>query len=147
MFFVTRGLPVLLELGLLIFCVIDLIQTPADETRNLPKGVWLLVVIVVPLAGGIAWLVAGRPRSGTRPRNVPWPAGPTAGFPEHEHPRRAPRGPDDDPEYLAEIARVNLEQENTLHRWEEDLRRREEELRRERDASGEDGAPGPITPA
>ncbi len=146
MIFATEGLPLLLEIGLLIFCLIDVIQTPADEIRNLPKVAWLLIIIVLPLIGGIAWLVAGRP-SGDRSRQVPWPSGETAGFPESERPRHAPRGPDDDPEYLAQIRGVNQEQERTLRRWEEDLHRREEQLRREREAGrDEPGTPPPAQP-
>jgi hypothetical protein len=127
MFFATRGLPVLLEVGLLIFCLIEVIQTPADECRNLGKGWWLLLIIFLPLFGGIAWLVAGRP---LRQRNQnQWRMG--AGFPEHERNRRqAPLGPDDDPDFLSEIRKVNTEQEETLKKWEADLKRREAEQRR-----------------
>ena len=127
MFFATRGLPVLLEIGLLIFCLIEVIQTPADECRGLGKGWWVLLIIFLPLVGGIAWLVAGRP---LRQRNQnQWRTG--AGFPEHErNRRRAPLGPDDDPEFLSEIRKVNTEQEETLKKWEADLKRREAEQRR-----------------
>lgn len=127
MFLVTRGLPVLLEVGLLVFCLIEAIQTPADEIRGLGKGYWILLIIVFPIVGGIAWLVAGRPvrrapASGWRPGS---------GFPEYERSRRsAPLGPDDDPEFLREIRKVDQEQEETLKKWEADLKRREAEQRR-----------------
>ena len=45
MFLALRGLPALLEIGLLIFCLIEVIQTPADETRNLSKGWWIVLII------------------------------------------------------------------------------------------------------
>ena len=122
-FFALRGLPVLLELGLFVFCLIDAIQTPADEHRNLAKGLWILLIILVPIVGGIAWLVAGRPQRATaRPG--------TSGFPEDERERRAPLAPDDDPAFLARLRQVDREHEQTLGQWEADLRRREEELRR-----------------
>jgi hypothetical protein len=134
MFLATRGLPVLLEVGLLIFCLIEAIQTPADEIRGLGKGYWILLIIVLPLIGGIAWLVAGRPLR-NRNRNQ-WQMG--SGFPEYERNRsRAPRGPDDDPEFLSEIRKVNTEQEETLKKWEADLKRREEEQRRRETDSSE----------
>jgi hypothetical protein len=127
MFFATRGLPVLLEAGLLIFCLIEAIQTPADEIRGLDKIWWIIVIIVVPLIGGIAWLVAGRPLRQRNPNQ--WRSG--GGFPEYERNRsRAPMGPDDDPEFLSEMRKVNVEQEETLKKWEADLRRREAEQRR-----------------
>jgi Phospholipase_D-nuclease N-terminal len=122
------GVFALLEIGLLIFCVIDIIQSRADEIRGLSKGFWLILVIILPIVGGIAWLVAGRPTqvaagSGWRPG---------AGFPESQRPQRArpPMGPDDDADFLREMRSVNTEQEETLKRWEEDLRRREAEQRR-----------------
>jgi hypothetical protein len=133
MFFATRGLPYLLEIGLLIFCLIEAIQTPADEMRGLGKGWWILLIIFVPVVGGIAWLVAGRP---LRRRNQDgWRMG--SGFPEYErNQRRAPRGPDDDAEFLSEIRQINTEQEETLKKWEADLKRREaEQRRRETDAT------------
>jgi hypothetical protein len=122
-----RFLPVVVELFLLVFCLIDCIQTPEHEVRNLPKLAWVLLIIILPLIGGIAWLVAGRPQSQSRGRQVPWPSTRTAGFPEYERPRRAV-APDDDPEFLAEMKRGNAEQEALLRKWEEDLRRREREL-------------------
>ena len=134
MFLATRGLPALLEIGLLIFCLIEAIQTPADEIRGLGKGWWILLIIILPLVGGIAWLVAGRPvrnRSGNE-----WRMG--GGFPEYERSRsRAPRGPDDDPEFLSEIKKVNNEQEETLKKWEADLKRREAEQRRRENGTDE----------
>jgi hypothetical protein len=127
MMFVLRGLPVLLEIGLLIYCLIDAIQTPSDEVRGLDKIWWILLIVFLPLIGGIAWLVAGRP---VRLRNRDdWVMG--GGFPEHERNRRgAPRGPDDDDEFLSELRQVNDEQEETLKKWEADLKRREAEQRR-----------------
>jgi hypothetical protein len=125
LFFATRGLPVVLELGLLIFCLIEAIQTPSDEVRNLSKGLWIVLIIFVPLVGGIAWLVAGRPNVRRQPG---WRA--NGGFPEYERPRRpAPVAPDDDPAFLAQLGGLDREREKDLRRWEEDLRRREAELR------------------
>ncbi len=54
-----RYLPVVVELVLLVFCLVDCVQTPADRVRNLPKLVWVLLIVVLPVVGGIAWLVAG----------------------------------------------------------------------------------------
>jgi len=117
---VLRFVPFIIEIGLLIYTLIDAIQTPKTDVRNLPKVAWILLILLIPWAGPIAWLVAGRPKSGSA-RVVPWPATRTAGFPEHE--RSRPIGPDDDPDFLREMNRGNNEQEQLLNRWEEDLRR------------------------
>jgi Phospholipase_D-nuclease N-terminal len=118
-----RLLPLLLELGLTIFCVIDCVQTEDDAVRHLPKWGWLVLILLFPIVGAIVWLVAGRPgRGAVRPAHG-------TGYADGG---RAPRvvAPDDDPDFLRELGKVNDEHERTLKRWEADLARREEELRR-----------------
>ena len=132
-----RFLPVAVELFLLVFCLIDCIQSDESQVRNLGKVWWVLLILFFPIVGGIAWLVAGRPKGPPR-RQVPWPTTQTAGFPEYERPGRA-LGPDDDPEFIAEIRRGNAEQEELLRKWEDDLRRRERDL-------GKDGPTGEQPP-
>ena len=92
-----RLAPFIIEIGLLIYCLIDAIQTPDAEVRNLPKIAWILLILFIPYAGPIAWLWAGRPRAGSA-LQVPWPSTRTAGYPEYERPR--PLGPDDDPDFI-----------------------------------------------
>ena len=36
------------EIGLLVYCLIDAIQTPDAEVRNLPKIVWILLILFIP---------------------------------------------------------------------------------------------------
>lgn len=127
----VRFLPFVIELALLVFCVIDIIQTPEYATRNLPKWGWLVLVIVLPLIGCVAWLVAGRP-SREKPRQA-W--GPGAGFPEYAKP---PVDTSDIDRALAdELSRVDREYEESLRlsraqldAREADLRAREAELDR-----------------
>ena len=93
----TRGLPVLLELGLTIFCLIDCIQSPEISIRNLSKWLWIVLILLFPLVGSIAWLVAGRPSPAHRRDDY------MTGYPEYQRDRMAPLGPDDDPAYLREL--------------------------------------------
>jgi hypothetical protein len=120
---VIRYLPFLLEMALLVYCLIDCIQT--DVPRNLSKTTWVFVIILLPIVGGVAWLVAGRPEHQPR-RNVPWPTTQTAGFPEYERPRRT--SPDDDPEFLAGMRASDDTHEKMLRDWETQLRDRERKL-------------------
>jgi hypothetical protein len=118
-------LPVL-DLALLIFCLIDCIQADPVLVRNLPKIGWILIVII-PLVGGIAWLVAGRPQRGAQV--VPWRSTPTAGFPEYERPGSAAAGIDEiDQRLQRDLERVDREHEEALRRWEASLREREQKL-------------------
>lgn len=119
-----RLLPFVLEAILLVFCLVDAILAANAAVRNLPKWAWILLIILVPIAGPIAWLLVGRPRASRQPQ-VARPSQ-TAGYPEPE--RQRPRAPDDDPDFLASLKQDN-EHEKLLKQWEEDLRRREDELR------------------
>ena len=134
-----RILPVALELILLVFCLVDAILADEARVRNLPKWAWILLVVILPLAGGIAWLIAGRPTGRAPNRPVPPPSR-AAGHPGDEWSgHRRPKGPDDDLEFLAWLAHDGDAHERMLRRWEEDLRRREEEKR----ATDDPGASGP----
>ena len=48
--------------GLWVFCLFDAITTDADAVRNLPKQMWIFLVIILVLVFG--W--AGIPRIGAR---------------------------------------------------------------------------------
>lgn len=125
-------LRVLVELAvplvLFVFALVDCLQTDESQVRNLPKVGWILLIVLVPLVGSIAWLAAGRPSGQRRGRQVPWPATATSGFPEYERPRRQV-APDDDPEFLRSLAAEQRRHERMLGDWEQDLRRREAALR------------------
>ncbi len=83
-----RVLGVLVLVALYIYFVIDVLRTPSGETRTLPKFVWLLLVVLIPIVGGLLWLALGRV----------WPA-PGSRFGR----RRGPLAPDDDPTFLKQI--------------------------------------------
>lgn len=132
-----RILPFAIELILVIFCLIDCVQAQDHRVRNLPKWGWILLMILVPIIGCIAWLVAGRPVRSSTGREVPWPSK-TAGYPEHERPVRHPLAPDDDPEFLRSLKKGNQEHEDLLKKWEEDLKRREEDLKKDQNPTSDE---------
>ncbi|HET8615195.1 MAG TPA: PLD nuclease N-terminal domain-containing protein [Actinomycetales bacterium] len=120
---------VIIELVLLVYCLVDCIQSDPADVRTLPKPIWVLLIIVLPLFGGIGWLLAGKPERGAAAaRQVSWPSTRTSGFPEHERPA-PPKGPDDDPDFLRSLRETDAEHERTLRQWEDDLRERERRLR------------------
>ena len=117
-------------LALWIYCIFDVITTDEALIRNLPKLLWLMLVLFLPDIGSIAWLVAGRPpkasfriggSEGYRPAAVP----PACAPPGERPPLRRPR------EGMSDIVRER-EERSRLRMWEEQLRRREEELRKTR---------------
>ena len=95
------GLLSFLTLCLMVYCALNVITTPEGEVRNLPKMIWLLLVLFFPLVGGVAWLVAGRPV--TPSRSLPYKG--NAGIPsEYDRPGRATAGsPDDDAAFLKSL--------------------------------------------
>lgn len=125
----------LVLLALWLYCLLDAITSAADQVRNLPKLFWVVIVLILPEVGSIAWLIAGRPRGIVRPRSLPYKG--NTGLParpQRATRRVADRAPDDDPEFIRTIGErqddVEGEHEALLDKWEADLRRREEELRR-----------------
>lgn len=132
-----RVLPGLLMLALTIYCLIDCIRTPEDEIQGLPKILWVLLILLFPLVGGVAWLMAGRSRT-TRNTSVSWPGTDTAGFPEYERVR--PLAPDDDDAYLRRLDREADERRQELLRREEALR--PQEPRRQDPHNGPRNQPG-----
>lgn len=80
-----RVVGVLLGLAVYIWFIVDVLRTSGGSVRTLPKFVWLLIVILIPLLGGVLWLLGGRPRGQGRRR------------------RRGPVAPDDDPAFLRQL--------------------------------------------
>lgn len=98
------GLASLLTLGLAVYCALNVITTPESAVRNLPKLLWLALVVLFPVVGGIAWLVAGRPeRAASRPYQGSHGGNP--GVPaEYDRPGRATASsPEDDAAFLQQL--------------------------------------------
>ncbi len=99
----------LLHIALMVYCVVDLVGTHRSKVRSMPKPVWFIIVIFIPLFGSLLWLLVGRPEDagfapGTSKGEAPSPpprSGPhgttAAGG------STAPRGPEDDPTFLRDI--------------------------------------------
>ena len=82
----------LLQLALLVYGLVHCIQAEEGGVRHLPKWAWILLMFFMPVAGPIAYFIAGRPLRA--PGALP-----------SRKPRQAPRGPDDDPDFLRDIDR------------------------------------------
>ena len=88
----AKVLLVLVPLAMTIYAVIDAIQTEDTSVQHLPKIIWILLILLsAPTGiGAIAWYFAGRQR------------GPQGGGRGPHYPS-APRGPDDDPDFLRNL--------------------------------------------
>lgn len=80
-------------LGLMIYALVDCVRYDKDMPVGLPKGVWVLAIVLLPTVGAIGWLVVSRVTLSDE-KAAHTPAAPQ---------RRGPIAPDDDPEFLASL--------------------------------------------
>lgn len=103
------GTLALVFLGVWIYCFIDVLLTPAEQCRNLPKLAWVFLVLLFADLGSIAWLVAGK--NWNKVASASQSSGPVTRYPEYDRPgRRAASNPDDDEEFLASLRKRAEEQ-------------------------------------
>ena len=118
----AEGVVFLVLFAFWIWAILDVIATDSGLCRNLPKGVWLILVLLLPDIGSLAWLLLGRPEKGS------WKPGST----DYSAPRR-PIAYEDLPRYSAtpEITdRRSQELDRRLDAWEAEQRVKKAELYR-----------------
>lgn len=82
-----------------VFAIVDCSVQPANRHRGVSKPIWILIVVLLPVLGGLLWLTVGRVRRSTI---------------------AARRAPDDDPEFLEQIGTLS-DQDERIRRLEEEL--------------------------
>jgi len=127
------GLPILLA----IYALIDCIQTDESQVRGLPKIAWIALIVLVGIVGPVAWLIAGRARTGGSRLSLPGSRGPAS-------PPPRTLAPDDDPEFLGRLGSHNA-YDRQLEEWEEELRKRTGDDPPD-DDNPDDGPDGPNRP-
>ncbi|WP_029144643.1 PLDc N-terminal domain-containing protein [Microbacterium luticocti] len=110
----------LLVVAATVFAVVDIITRDEGQVRHMPKVVWLLLVILLPLLGVVLWFTIGRE------------------YPERDRPVRSPRGYADPPPAPSapmppRDTRTTEQQLADLEREIEQERRRAEARRRAQD--------------
>jgi len=114
----------LITLALWVYCLVDIVTCPDAGIRHLPKMGWLIIVILVPTAGALLWLFAGRPLHEGRPHS-------TTRYAEYDRPGRlVPQNPDDDEAFLRGL-RERAESQRREARRQEEERQRDLDRRRE----------------
>ena len=91
----ARYLPFLISLFLTVYALFSCIQTRDEDVPYLPKLVWILLIVFVPFAGPIVWLLVSRYYA--REQQV------TPTRPPAKRPPSRPLAPDDDPDFLASL--------------------------------------------
>ena len=114
MFFEAEGVVALLLFVFWVWALLDCIATDGALCRNLPKGVWLILVLLIPDIGAVAWLLLGRPEKARwRPGSTDYTKS------------RGPVGLEDRPDYsgASDVSeRRSAELDRRLERWETEQR-------------------------
>lgn len=65
-----RILLVLVSIGLVVYTVVDALQHPEERPFNLPRVLWVVLMVFFPPVGSIVWLALRYVRgTGTTPRD------------------------------------------------------------------------------
>lgn len=89
----------LLMIAFWVYSIVDCALLSPTRHRGVSKPVWLLIVILLPVLGGVLWFVVGRGRVRVAP---------------------VYRAPDDNPDFLGRIGSVS-EQDERIRRLEAEL--------------------------
>lgn len=111
-----------------VYCLVSAIGAPVTRVRNLPKWAWIVLILLFPLVGSIAWLVAGRPDDGKARRSAYEREAPD--FPEYDRPGRAAAT---DPERDAQFLRQVRERAEAQRKAYEEQKKREREQEQEQE--------------
>jgi hypothetical protein len=107
----------LLTLGLMVYCLVDIIMCPEPQPHGLPKLIWVLMVMfLVPPVGPLVWVIVSRRAKATA---GPPPGGPERrlpDLPEYDRPGRAAApDPETDAEFLRRV-RERAEEQRRRYR-------------------------------
>lgn len=82
-----RVVLVLLVVALTVYALVEAAQAHSSRVRLMPRWLWIVAILCVPVAGPVSWLLFGRPRG--------------RGITGQQPPR--PIAPDDDPDFLRRL--------------------------------------------
>lgn len=90
----------LLATAFWVYSIVDCAVQPPSRHRGVSKPAWIVIVIVLPVVGGLLWFFIGRTGAAAM--------------------AKARRAPDDDPEFLNRIGSIS-DQDERIRKLEEEL--------------------------
>ena len=57
-----RVLLVLAIVAVTVYALVEAAQTPANRTRLMPRWLWFVAIVALPVVGPVGWFAVGRPR-------------------------------------------------------------------------------------
>ncbi len=115
----------LLLIAFWVYSIVDCALLTPTRHRGVSKPVWLLIVVLLPVLGGILWFIVGRGR---------------------QRPQPVVRAPDDNPAFLGTIGSIS-DQDERIRRLEAELAALDAEALDELDPDGPSHPQRPASPA
>lgn len=116
-------IPATIAVVVFVYGLIDCLRSEASDVRTLPKGVWVLLIVVLNVIGVALWFIFGRPQYASAVQR------PSSGS-AYSGPARSV-APDDDPAFLRNLAvgRAHQQEAERLRKLKAELDAREAKLR------------------
>jgi hypothetical protein len=92
----------IVAVAFIVYSLVDCALAPRSRVRALPKPLWIVLILVLPVIGGILWFAIGKVRRSAIVAKAPG------------------RAPDDDPAFLRRLAE-DAEREERIRQLEEQL--------------------------
>jgi len=101
----------LIAVGLAVYALVDLASSDEEDRGGIPKGLWVVLIVLLPFVGPIAWILVKRSqRSAPRYGGSGRPG--SGSTPPARRRRNVPLAPDDDPEFLWRLEQQQRRQGN-----------------------------------
>lgn len=102
----SRVLLFMFVLAITVYAVVDCLNADEEDRRGLPTGLWLILIIMLPIFGPVAWYLLSssqrraRLAAGGSSSSSPHSSGAGYGRPAPRQRPARPVAPDDDPDFL-----------------------------------------------
>jgi hypothetical protein len=100
-----------LPLALMVYAIVDCAVDDDVERTSVPKSMWIMIIVILPYFGPLAWLAVSKIAKPATRRTTPPGALP------HRRPRRpGPLAPDDNPDFLRHLSEEQARRERERRR-------------------------------
>lgn len=128
-------------LALVVYALVGVVQADEEETGRLPKTLWVLAIVFLPLAGSIAWMVVSRGARRRRAAGSYRTGFPADRAPRAQYPRRGRTWEAGAPS-AGDMEAAGSTEDDPEYRWLMEQARKKREAAAREDRAAQDGGPG-----